>query len=253
MSLRVVIVDDEPLARERIRSLLGSEPDVEIVGECADGPAAVEAVTRTQPDLIFLDVQMPGMSGFDVLHELNGTRLPLVIFVTAYDRHALKAFEVHALDYLLKPFKRARFFETVKRAREVLAGKEAAEISRKLLALVSQNRPEPEHLTRLAIKTGERVVLVKADAVDYMEAAGNYVVVHAGKENHVMRETLTALEQKLNPRRFLRISRSTLVNVERVKELQPLFKGEHVVVLVDGTRLTMTRGYREVQELLRFA
>ena len=253
MSIRVLIVDDEPLARERIRSLLRNEPDVEVVGECADGPAAVQAVKNTSPDLMFLDVQMQGMSGFEVLRELNGTRLPLVIFVTAYDRHALKAFEVHALDYLLKPFKQARFRETVKRAREALAGKEAAEISRKLLALVSQNRPEPEHLTRLAINTGERVVLVKTDAVDYIEAAGNYVVVHAGKETHVMRETLTALEQKLNPRRFLRISRSTLVNLDRVKELQPLFKGDHVLVLQDGKRLTMTRGYREVQELLRFA
>ena len=253
MSIRVIIVDDEPLARERVRSLLVEEPDVELVTECANGQEAVQAIREEQPDLVFLDVQMPGMDGFEVLSSLSKGRLPLVIFVTAYDQHALKAFDVHALDYLLKPFKQTRFKETLQRARETLNNQQAGAVSKNLIALLGQAKPEKDHLGRIPVKTGERVIFVKTAAIEYIESAGNYVVLHAGKENHVVRETLTALEEKLDPKKFLRISRSTLVNVEQIKELQPLFKGEHVVVLHNGKQLSMTRGIREVQEALKFS
>ncbi len=249
--IRTLIVDDEPLARERIRTLLQSEPDIEVVGECANGEEAVTALKQQGPDLLFLDVQMPGMDGFEVLHSVEPERLPLVIFVTAYDQHALKAFEVHALDYLLKPFKQARFRQTVQRARQLLGNRDAAAASKNLLALLGQTLP-PEHLTRIPVRNGDRVVFVKTSQLDYIESAGNYVVLHSGKENHVVRETLTALEQKLDPKQFIRISRSALVNVEQIKELQPLFKGEYAVLLQNGKQLTMTRGLREVQEFLKF-
>jgi two-component system LytT family response regulator len=248
-----LIVDDEPLARERIRTLLAPERDIEVVGECANGNDALAALKQKSPDLLFLDVQMPGMGGFEVLRALEPERMPLVIFVTAYDQHALKAFEVHALDYLLKPFKQARFRQTLQRARELLANREAAAASKSLLALLGQVQPAPEHLARIPVRNGDRVVFVRTTQIDYIEAAGKYVVLHAGKENHVVRETITALEQKLDPKKFLRVSRSTLVNVDQIKELQPLFKGEHAILLQNGKQVTMTRGVREVQEALKFA
>jgi two-component system LytT family response regulator len=251
--LRTLIVDDEPLGRERIRSLLAQEPDVEVVAECADGPAAVTSIRQHSPDLVFLDVQMPGMDGFEVLRSLQKETLPLVVFVTAYDRHALQAFEVHALDYLLKPFKQARFRETVEHARQTLATRLAGDASKKLLALLGSAGPPSERLSRIPVKTGERVLFVNIDEVDYIESAGNYVVIHTAKENHVVRETLTALEEKLDPRGFIRVSRSALVNAGRIKELQPLFKGDYVVVLQNGKQVPMTRGLREVQDLLKFA
>jgi two-component system LytT family response regulator len=264
MNIRTLIVDDEPLARERIRSLLAQEPDIQIAGECANGTEALAAIKAHSPDLLFLDVQMPGMDGFELLRNLATEQLPSVIFVTAYDQHAVKAFEVHALDYLLKPFKQARFKQTVQRAREALASRQAGNLSKNLLAflgsqaqpqsqLPAERRAEPELLTRIPVRVGERLLFVKTDQIDYIEAAGNYVVLHAGKEHHVVRETLTALEARLGPKRFLRISRSSLVNVDQIKELQPLFKGEHAVLLHSGKQLTMTRGLREVQELLKFA
>jgi two-component system, LytTR family, response regulator len=253
MKIRTLIVDDEPLARERVRSLLQHEPDIEILGECGNGNEAVEAIRKQSPDLLFLDVQMPGLGGFDVLRALGDHPMPLVIFVTAHDQHALKAFDVHALDYLLKPFKQARFKQTVQRARAALANQEAGAVSSKLLALLNQAKPEREYLARIPVRNGDRLVFVKTDQLEYLESAGNYVVLHTGKENHVVRETLTGLEAKLDPKRFLRINRSTLVNLEQIKELQPLFKGEHAVLLHNGKQLTMTRGIREVQELLKFS
>ncbi len=253
MKIRTVIVDDEPLARERIRSLLAVEPDVEVLAESANGEEALAAIKKHAPDLVFLDVQMPGMGGFEVLSALPQDRMPLVIFVTAFDQHALKAFEVHALDYLLKPFKQARFKQTLQRARETLENQQAGQASKSLLALLGDTKAVREHLNRIPVRNGDRVVFVKTAQVEYIESAGNYVVLHAGKENHVVRETLTALEEKLDPKQFIRISRSTLVNLEQIKELQPLFKGEHAVLLHNGKQLTMTRGIREVQELLKFA
>jgi two-component system LytT family response regulator len=253
MKIKTLIVDDEPLARERVRSLLVKEPDVEIVAECANGEEAVAAVRQHAPELLFLDVQMPGLTGFEVLEALGAERLPIVIFVTAYDQHALKAFEVHALDYLLKPFKQARFRQAVQRAREQIENKQAGAASQRLLEMLSSRQPEKGRLTRLVVKENDRVLFVRTEQIDYIESAGNYLVVHVGKQSHVIRETLTALEGQLAPEKFLRISRSAIVNVERIKELQPLFNGEHIVVLHDGKRLPMTRGLREVQEVLKFA
>ena len=255
MKIRTLIVDDEPLARERIRTLLQAEPDIVIAGECSNGVEALKALEAGPADLLFLDIQMPGMGGFEFLQALPAEKRPLTIFVTAFDQHALKAFEVHALDYLLKPFKPARFKETVQRARQILSTRQAGNASQNLQALLDSLKPspEPERLTRIPVRTGEKVVFVKTAQIDYIESAGNYVVLHAGKENHVVRETMTALEDKLDPKQFLRISRSTLVNVEQIKELQPLFKGEHAVVLHNGKQLTMTRGIREVQEALKFS
>jgi two-component system LytT family response regulator len=251
--MKTLIVDDEPLARERVRSLLQEEPDIKIVAECASGPEALAAIKKHAPDLMFLDVQMPGLGGFEVLRALENECLPLVIFVTAYDQHALKAFEVHALDYLLKPFKPARFKATVQRAREAFANRQAGAASKNLLALLGQVQPARERLTRIPVRINERVVFVKTEQIEYIESAGNYVVLHTGKENHVVRETLTALEEQLDPKQFLRISRSALVNLDQIKELQPLFKGEHAVLLRNGKQLTMTRGIREVQEALKFS
>ena len=255
MKIRTLIVDDEPLARERIRSLLKAEPDFEVVAECANGNEAVAAVKEKRPDLVFLDIQMPGMDGFEALRAIGKDLLPVVIFVTAYDQHALKAFEVHALDYLLKPFKVARFQETLKRARASLAARQSEGLPKGLLELIeraSAKAPAQDYLARIAVKTGERTFFVKTAQIDYIEAAGNYLVLHAGKENHVVRETLTALEEKLDPKKFIRVNRSTMVNVEQIKELQPLFKGEHIVVLQNGKQLPLTRGIRELEELLRF-
>src|SRR5258705_9997127 len=254
MKIRTIIVDDEPLARERIRTLLREEADIEVLCECANGNEAVTAIRKHSPDLLFLDVQMPGLGGFDVLRALGKEVMPLVIFVTAYDQHALKAFEVHALDYLLKPFKQARFKQTVQRARETIARRQGGAIPQNLLDLLGQvAKPAAELLTRIPVKTGDRVLFVKTEQIHYIEAAGNYLVLHTAKENHVVRETLTALEEKLDPKQFLRINRSTLVNLEQIKELQPLFKGDHAVVLLNGKQLTMTRGIREVQEVLKFS
>lgn len=253
MNLRVLIVDDEPLARERIRSMLKDETDIEVVGECGDGAKAVAAIKNLSPDLLFLDVQMPGMDGFEVLRQLDRARLPVVIFVTAHDQHALKAFEVHALDYLLKPFKQARFRETLARARQTHADREAGKTSEALLKMLQGGGSQRGFLNRIAVKTGERTLFVRSDQIDYAESAGNYVVLHAGKENHVIRETLTALEESLDPKKFMRISRSTLVNADRIKEIQPLFKGEHVVILQNGKQLNMTRGVRELEDLLKFS
>lgn len=250
MSIRTLIVDDEPLARERVRSLLLEEKDFEVVGECGDGPMAVKVMEKESPDLVFLDIQMPGLDGFGVLRAVSREHLPTVIFVTAYDQHALKAFEAHALDYLLKPFKPARFKAAVERAREAVRQRQAGLVSKGLLELLGQSKPRVEFLTRVAVKNGERTLFVKTEQIDYAESAGNYVVLHAGKDNHVIRETLAALEARLDPRQFVRVNRSTLVNVEQIKELQPLFKGEHVVVLQNGKQLPLTRGVRELQELL---
>jgi two-component system LytT family response regulator len=255
MKIRTLIVDDEPLARERIRSLLKGETDFEIVAECTNGTEAVAAVKEHHPDLVFLDIQMPGMNGFEALHAIGKDLMPVVIFVTAYDQHALKAFEVHALDYLLKPFKVARFQEALKRARANLAARQSQGLPKGLLEFLERASAEPparEFLARIAVKTGDRTFFVRTPQIEYIEAAGNYLVLHAGKENHVVRETLTALEEKLDPKKFIRINRSTLVNVEQIKELQPLFKGEHVVILHNGKQLTLTRGIRELEELLRF-
>jgi two-component system LytT family response regulator len=250
MKIRALIIDDEPLARQRIRLLLAEEPDFEIIGECEDGVEAVGRITATKPDLLFLDVQMPEMDGFEVLRSLPDDLLPVVIFTTAFDQHALRAFDAHALDYLLKPYKPERFKEALQRARELIANQQAGVTARRLLDLLGE-RPAPQ-LSRLAIKTPGKVIFVNVDDIEAIEAAGKYAVVHVGKENHVLRETITALEANLPPARFLRISRSVIVNLAQVQELQPMFKGENVIVLKNGKHYPTTRPLRELQQKLEF-
>jgi two-component system LytT family response regulator len=240
-------VDDEPLARERVRKLLEQEPEIELIGECSDGASAVQAIRKESPDLVFLDVQMPELDGFGVLEQVGGDKMPAVIFVTAHDQFALKAFEVHAVDYLLKPFDRERFKTALRRALDQIQRHQTGDLSQRISALLADVRPEPrtKYLERLAIKSSGRVVFVKVDDVDWIEAADNYVSLHVGGEEHLHRETMASIETQLPPEKFMRISRSTIVNVERIKELQPLFHGEYVVILRNGTRLTLSRSYRD--------
>jgi len=242
---RILIADDEPLGRARIRLLLAEEPWVEIVGETADGPSTIAAIEKLQPELVFLDIQMPGGSGFDVIETIGAGRMPFVIFVTAFDRYALRAFDVHALDYLLKPFDRDRFRDALARARERIAHRSDTDLERKLLALVNDLKPGPQPLERFVIKSGGRVFFLRARDIEWIEAAGNYVKLHVGPETHVFRETMNSIESKLDPAVFFRIHRSHIVNIERVRELQPWFNGEYVVFLTSGARLTLSRGYRE--------
>ena len=244
-STRVLIADDEPLARERLRSLLANAPGMEVIGECADGPSAIASIQQLKPDLVFLDVQMPGNTGFDVIDAIGPSRMPFVIFVTAYDKYALRAFDVHALDYLLKPFDRERFDQALARARQQLDRQSSGELERRLLELVQDLKPAPQKLERFVIKSGGRVFFVRAADIDWIEAAGNYVKLHVGTESHLFRETMNAIESQLDADNFFRIHRSHIVNIERVKELQPWFNGEYVVFLKSGTRLTLSRGYRE--------
>ena len=251
MKIRALIVDDEPLARERIRTLLQDEPEVEIVGECADGRRAVSAIREWKPDLIFLDVQIPEMDGFEVLKAVGPGAMPAVIFVTAYDQYALRAFDVHAIDYLLKPFDRQRFHRALRRAKDQISSEKYDVVNERLLALLEDLKGGQKFLERLVIKSGGRVFFLRVDEIDWMEAAGNYVRLHVGKESHLQRETMSALEAKLDPRKFVRIHRSRIVNLERIKELQPWFRGDYQVVLRDGTKLTLSRGYRDrLQEVL---
>jgi two-component system, LytTR family, response regulator len=251
--IRVLVVDDEPLARERLRSLLEQEGDVELVGECGDGLAAVEAIDAGKPDLVFLDVQMPHLDGFDVLDTVEPGNRPHVVFVTAYDEYAVRAFEVHALDYVLKPFDRDRFRSTLARARTELArgNAGAADLEGRLTALLGELEDRRKRLERIVVKSGGRVFFLRTEDVDWIEAAGNYVELHVGAESHLLRETMNKLARRLDPKLFLRIHRRTIVNVERIRQLEGVTHGEYVVVLKDGTRLASSRGYREsVQRLL---
>lgn len=252
MKIQSLIVDDEPLARQRVRMLLGEEPDVEVVGECGDGFEAVDQIQATKPDLVFLDVQMPDMDGFEVLRRIPPTSLPIVVFTTAHDQHALRAFEVNAVDYLLKPFKPARFKGAVQRARDLVANRHAGDAARGLLALLGRAPTTGSQLTRLAVKTPGKVRFVELEQIQAIEAAGKYAVVHVGKEDHALRESMSSLESHLPPRRFLRISRSVIVNVDQIRELQPMFKGENLVVLKSGRSYPTTRPIREIQQILEF-
>ncbi len=249
MKIRALIVDDEPLARRRIRTLLHGVADVEVAGECANGRAAIGAIAEKKPNLVFLDVQMPEVDGFGVLEAVGAARMPITVFVTAYDAYAIKAFEAHALDYLLKPFDRERFEKTLERARAHLKLLEAGGADERLLKLLrawKSGRPE-----RIVVRTAGRISFLRADEIDWIDAAGNYVRLHAGKETHLVRETMSGIEARLDRERFVRIHRSAIVNLERVKELQPWFHGDYVVLLRDGTRLTLSRGYRaNLQHLL---
>ena len=247
MTIRALIVDDEAPARDLIATLLRDEPDLEVVGQCSNGRDALAAIKRFSPDLVFLDVQMPRMDGFAVLAELPADRLPLVVFVTAFDQHAIRAFEVHALDYLLKPFEYDRLRLAVQHARTQLTqGPGAAGLA----SLLEELHNRGQSWNRLAVRDVGRILFLQPDAIDWIEAEGNYVRLHVGKESHLLRETMNSTEARLASRKFLRVSRSTIVNLERVTEWQPLFHGDSTVILRDGTRLTVSRVYRETLDRL---
>jgi two-component system LytT family response regulator len=247
--IRTLVVDDEPLAREGLRVSLGHEADVEIVGEAVDGVAAVDAIRAQRPDLVFLDVQMPGLSGFDVLEEIGGIHLPVVIFVTAYDQYAIKAFEVHALDYLLKPFSPARLARALDRARRQLGSDADREDDDRLARLLSARAEPPlrgpAYLTRIPVKARDRFLLLKMDEVWWIDAAQNYVELHARGGTFLVRGTMNELEARLDPAQFARIHRSTVVNLDRVRDITPTWNGDFDVVLHDGTALKLSRSYRD--------
>ena len=255
--VRVLIADDEPLAREGLRAELLSDPDAEIVAECANGREAVSSIRKQLPDLVFLDVQMPLLDGFGVVEAIGAARMPVVIFVTAYDEYALRAFEAHALDYLLKPGRSERLLAALRRAKEQVSlkstttfGQQLADLLQELKAGREGKRRRGRYLERVAVKTKERIIFLDADDIDWVESQDNYVRLHRGREAHLLRETMGSLEGRLDPSQFLRIRRSTLVNVGRIKELRPLFGGEYAVVLHDGTELRSSRRYRKNLALL---
>jgi two-component system LytT family response regulator len=229
MGTRALIVDDEALARERVRTLLEASEGVTIVGECSGGREAVDAIIEQRPDLVLLDVQMPDLNGFEVLDAVAPEWLPAVIFVTAYDEYALKAFDVHAIDYLLKPIEPERFRTALARATK-----------RDLLSLLDE-RP----IDRLVIRTRSKVSFLKPSEIDWIEADGKHAVLHAGRDTHVVRHTLTRLERRLTSHGFVRVHRSAIVNVDRIKELEPWFHGEYVVILKDGTKLTSSAAHSQ--------
>jgi two-component system LytT family response regulator len=252
-SIRVLVVDDEPLARDCVRLALRPHSDIEIVGECASGEEAVHAVIDLEPDLVFLDVQMPDLGGFEVIEHIGVDRMPPVIFVTAFDTHALQAFRVHALDYVLKPFDDARVDEALDHARAQLASERDGEFGRRLAALLGTRAPDAEpvpastgttpYLTRFSVREDDRAKFVTAAAVDWFEADSNYVVLHVGGVQHRVRTAIGILARSLDPRQFAQIHRSMIVNLDRVREVQPWFGGDYVAILQDGRRLRVSRTF----------
>ncbi|HKQ99243.1 MAG TPA: LytTR family DNA-binding domain-containing protein [Pyrinomonadaceae bacterium] len=252
--IKTLIVDDEPLARQNLRALLRDDPEIEILGECGSGQEALSAIEEQTPDLLFLDIQMPEMDGFEVLERIGPGCVAAIVFVTAFDQYALKAFEVHALDYLLKPFDDARFEKALRQAKAQIEQREINQLSRKLFALLEERGGAPSKtneteratfLTRFMIKTASRVFFLKADEIDWIAADDYYVKLHAGRKSHLLRETMNELEAKLDPEKFLRIHRSTIVNIDRIKELHPHFNGDYLVILHDGTELKLSRSRRQ--------
>jgi two-component system LytT family response regulator len=254
MKVRTLIVDDEPLAREWVRNGLQEETDVEIVAECGDGFEAVKAVTDLKPDLMILDVQMPGLDGFGVLAALEPSDLPAVIFVTAFDRYALKAFEAHAVDYLMKPFSPERLHDAVDRARAEIDRTSQRDLKAALHALLEDIQRERAYPEWLLIKKEDRSVFLRVADIDWIESSRNNVRLHVGKEIYVFHETTSGIEGKLDPKKFFRIHRSTIVNIEKIKEMHPWFNGDYAVTLKDGTKLTLSSTYRErLKEFRRLA
>lgn len=242
MSLRALLVDDEILARERLKAFAALEPDLELVGECADGASAAASIEALEPDLVFLDIQLPELDGFQVIEAVGLDRMPPVLFVTAYDRHALKAFEVHAVDYLLKPFDRPRFQASLARARTWIQGTAGASRLSGLLESVQASRPPQD---RILVRAGDRHLLLKTEEIQWIEAEDNYVRLHVEGTSHLVRGTMGGILQRLDPEKFKRVHRSSIVNLDFVKELRPWFHGDYQVFLADGTRLTMPRAYRD--------
>lgn len=243
--IRALIVDDEPLARERVRRFLRDEADVSIIGECGNGSEAVRTIESAKPDLVFLDIQMPEKTGFEVIGALDDESMPAFVFVTAYDKYALDAFDVHAIDYLLKPFNRERLRRALGRARAEIMNRKRGGIDERIASLLADLRNERKYLERLVVKTTGRVFFIKTDEIDWIEAAGNYLKLHLGREGHLIRETMNGIESRLDPDKFIRIHRSAIVNIDRIKELHPMFSGDYDVVLTNGKTLTLSRNYRD--------
>lgn len=251
--IRVLLVDDEPLAREMLREMLQGDPDVEIIGESCNGREALKAIRAQSPDLIFLDVQMPEVGGFEVLSNLSKEKIPYVVFVTAYDQYAVRAFEVQALDYLLKPFDQERFDASWQHAKTQIRRDQnnGGGMDQRIIALLEELKSGKNYLERLVIKATGRIYFLETREIDWIEAEGNYVSVHSGKKTHLLRETISSLESQLDPKKFVRIHRSSIVRLDFIQELQPWFHGEYRVILQDGTQLTLSRNHRDkLQEAL---
>ena len=244
LRIRALVVDDEPLAREMVREMLATDPEVEVVGECGNGREAIEAIKTSTPDLVFLDVQMPELGGFEVLESLDPNTTPYVIFVTAYDQYAVRAFEVHALDYLLKPFDRERFEVAWQRAKAQIKLDRTSRRDQDIIALLEELKAGPRYLERLVIKNGGRVFFMHVQDIYCIEAEGNYVRVYDNQKGYLLRETISSLEEQLDPKQFLRIHRSAIVKIDRIKEMQPWFHGEYRIIMENGKQLALSRNYR---------
>jgi two-component system LytT family response regulator len=243
--IRALIADDELLARKFIRRMLKQDPEIEIVAECGNGAEAVAIIRKEKPDLVFLDIQMPEMNGFAVLDAVKLEHLPEIIFTTAYESYAIRAFELHALDYLLKPFDQVRFKAALKYAKERFHSQQEEEKRLQIGTLLESIRAQQQYLDRVIIRADGRITFLQTREIDWLEADDKYVHLHTGKGTRMVRQTLSAIEEQLDPRKFVRVHRSAMVNTDRIKELQPLFNGEHSVILEDGTRLTLSRKYKE--------
>ena len=250
MKIRALIVDDEPLGRRGVLRFLKNDPEIEVVAQCGDGESAVDAILARNPDLVFLDIQMPEMDGFEVVRRVGPQKMPVTIFVTAYDRYAVRAFDANAIDYLLKPVGQARFERALARAKERIAGNSRDSVAERIVATLEQIKRHDKYLDRLPFSESGRILFVKTRDIDWIEANGNYARLHVGARTHEIRETLNSLEQKLDPRDFLRIHRSTIVNVHLIKEIQPWFHGYHLVLLQNGQELRMSRYQNEIAKRL---
>jgi two-component system, LytTR family, response regulator len=248
--IRLLIVDDEPLARAGVKRLLEHDDVIEVIGECADGAEAVVAILDQQPDAVLLDIKMPEMSGLDVVRTIGVERMPLTVFITAYDEHALRAFELHAVDYLLKPFDDDRFHQTIHRLKSEFRTRAAAQLSEKLLNVLQDTQPKaPRYLSRIVVRHDGRTLLIKTSDIEWIEAADYYARIHAtGGKQFLLRETMNDLDTKLDPEQFFRAHRSAIVNLEKVKEIQPYTRGEHVVIMTGGAKVRLSRGRREKLE-----
>jgi two-component system LytT family response regulator len=244
--IRALIVDDEPLARRRLRSLLRREPDIEIIGEASNGQESVDVIRHERPDLVFLDIQMPQMDGFSVIEAIGVERMPYIIFITAYGQYALKAFDVRALDYLLKPFDHKRLEKALDQARRQLrlaGGHE--ELRKQVRGLLQETGPKVYPIERILVKSKGRIIILRTSDIGWIESAGNYLILHCGGESYLVRETMAEMEGKLDCRTFVRIHRSSIVNIDCIKEIQPSFHGEYDVVLKTGTKLVLSRTYSD--------
>ncbi|MGA3136768.1 MAG: LytTR family DNA-binding domain-containing protein [Terracidiphilus sp.] len=243
--IRTLIVDDEPLARAMLRSFLAEDAEIEVIGECGDGYTAIEMIESAAPDLVFLDIQMPDLDGFGVLRALAPAAIPNIAFVTAYDQFALKAFDVHAIDYLLKPFDRERFERTLARAKHQIALQKREAVNEELLRILNEQSARPQPLKRILVKSGDKAFFVRPSEISWIEAQGNYVALHVGAQSFLLRQTINTLEKQLDPAKFQRIQRSAIVNLDAICQMHPAGRGEHEIVLKGGVTLKLSHTYRE--------